>query len=86
MNVNSAIELPKIIPVYNVENYLQECIDSVISQSCLRLEIILINDGSTDSSRAIADQYAKKDNWIMMMNNCMLSFLSGEINLYDNHS
>jgi len=67
MNENSDIELSVIIPVYNVEDYLRECIDSVISQSGLRLEIILIDDGSTDSSGVVADQYAGKDNRIKVI-------------------
>lgn len=46
-----------IIPVYNVENYLEECLKSVINQSYKRLEIILIDDGSTDKSGKICDKY-----------------------------
>jgi glycosyltransferase involved in cell wall biosynthesis len=50
-----------IIPVYNVEEYLCECIDSVINQKYKNLQIILVDDGSTDSSGKICDDYAKKD-------------------------
>jgi glycosyltransferase involved in cell wall biosynthesis len=50
-----------IIPIYNVEKYLSRCLDSVINQTYSDLEIILIDDGSTDSSRLICDKYAKKD-------------------------
>lgn len=50
-----------IIPVYNVEAYLRRCIDSVISQSCRDLEIILVDDGSPDNSGAICDEYARRD-------------------------
>lgn len=50
-----------VIPVYNVERYLEECLASVINQTYRNIEIILINDGSTDSSGAIADKIAKKD-------------------------
>ena len=50
-----------IIPVYNVEDYLCECVDSVINQTYKNLEIILIDDGSTDSSGKICDDYAEKD-------------------------
>lgn len=53
-----------IIPIYNAEKYLNKCIDSLINQTYTNLEIILINDGSTDSSGKIADRYAKKDNRI----------------------
>ena len=50
-----------IIPIYNVESYLAQCLDSVLAQSYENLEILLINDGSTDSSGAIAKAYADKD-------------------------
>lgn len=54
-----------IIPVYNVERYLKRCLDSVTNQTYKNLEIILINDGSTDSSGSICNEYAKKDNRII---------------------
>jgi len=50
-----------IIPVYNTECYLNECVDSVLRQTHRNLEVILVNDGSADSSPAICDDYAKKD-------------------------
>ncbi|MGM9600387.1 MAG: glycosyltransferase family 2 protein [Faecousia sp.] len=50
-----------IIPVYNVEKYLQRCLDSVIEQTYKNLEVILIDDGSTDHSGEICDDYAAKD-------------------------
>jgi len=50
-----------IVPVYNVEKYLRECLDSIESQTLKDIEIICVNDGSTDSSPAILDEYAKKD-------------------------
>ena len=50
-----------IVPVYNVEEYLDECIQSILSQSCTDFEILLINDGSTDQSGAICDRYALID-------------------------
>lgn len=56
--------MPKIsviIPVYNVELYLRECLDSVLTQHYSSLQIILIDDGSTDNSGAICDEYAAKD-------------------------
>lgn len=56
-----------IIPVYNVEKYLKRCLDSVISQSYKNLEIILIDDGSTDNSGVICDEYAEKDNRIVLI-------------------
>ncbi len=53
-----------IIPVYNVEKYLKECLDSVINQSYTNIEILLIDDGSTDSSSKICKEYCKIDNRI----------------------
>lgn len=56
-----------IIPVYNVEQYLCECVDSVINQTYKNLEIILVDDGSTDSSGKICDDYAEKDTRITVI-------------------
>ena len=50
-----------IVPIYNTSKYLPKCLDSIIGQSYQNLEIILIDDGSTDDSGKIADDYAKKD-------------------------
>lgn len=50
-----------LIPVYNVEPYLRECLDSVVKQSMKELEIICVDDGSTDASGDILDEYAEKD-------------------------
>lgn len=57
-----------IIPVYNVENYLSECLDSIINQSLNDIEIICINDGSTDNSLKILQDYEKRDNRIRVIN------------------
>ena len=56
-----------IIPVYNVENYLRECLDSVINQSLDNFEIICVNDGSTDKSRDILSEYKNKDKRISIL-------------------
>lgn len=57
-----------IVPVYNVENYLNRCLDSIIKQSYKNLDIILINDGSTDNSLKICNNYAKSDTRITVIN------------------
>ena len=54
-----------IVPVYNVENYLNKCLDSLINQTYKNLEIIVINDGSIDNSGTICQEYAQKDNRIV---------------------
>lgn len=55
-----------IIPVYKVETYIRDCIDSILSQSYENLEIILIDDGSPDKCPLICDEYAKKDKRIIV--------------------
>ncbi|MCR8699417.1 hypothetical protein CYJ41_03695 [Campylobacter ureolyticus] len=56
-----------IIPVYNVEKYLKKCIESVINQTYKNLEIILVDDGSSDNSGKICDEFAQKDNRIKVI-------------------
>lgn len=56
-----------IVPVYNVERYLPECIESLIKQTYKNIEIILVDDGSTDSSGKICDQYAETDKRIKVI-------------------
>ncbi len=77
-----------IVPVYNVESYLEKCINSIINQSYKNLEIILVNDGSKDRSGEICDFYASKDDRIKIINksngglsdarNCGLEVAKGE--------
>ena len=50
-----------IIPVYNLEDYLEKCLDSIINQTYTNLDILAVNDGSTDGSPSILKQYASKD-------------------------
>ena len=53
-----------IVPVYNVEKYIRECLDSIVNQTYKNLQIILVDDGSTDNSGKICDEFAKKDSRI----------------------
>lgn len=80
-----------VIPIYNVEKYLKECLDSIINQTYKNLEIILVNDGSTDSSLNIAKEYAKNDPRFTIINkqnggqssarNIGIEYFSGEYSL-----
>ena len=63
------IKVSVIIPVYNVEEYLKECLDSVINQTLKEIEIICIDDCSTDNSYNILEEYAKKDDRITIIKN-----------------
>ncbi|MBO6250014.1 MAG: glycosyltransferase family 2 protein [Muribaculaceae bacterium] len=56
-----------IIPVFNVEPYLQQCVESVLSQTYRNLEVLLIDDGSTDGSAALCDQWAERDNRVRVV-------------------
>lgn len=62
------IKISIIIPIYNTEKYLSECIESVLTQSLYNVEVICINDGSTDNSLSILKDYAEKDNRIVLIN------------------
>ena len=53
-----------IVPVYNVEKYLEDCLDSILKQTYDDFEVIVVNDGSTDNSQKVIDNYAKRDNRI----------------------
>ena len=56
-----------IVPVYNVETYLAKCVDSILAQTYTNLEIILVNDGSSDGCGRICDEYAKQDKRIKVI-------------------
>lgn len=56
-----------VIPVYNVSEYVRECLDSVIAQTYTDIEIILVDDGSTDDSGRICDEYASRDSRIKVL-------------------
>ena len=56
-----------IVPVYQVEDYLDRCVQSLMKQTYSELEIILVDDGSVDSSPQMCDQYAKIDNRVKVI-------------------
>lgn len=63
----SMIQIGVIVPVYNVECYLQKCIDSILSQTFRDFELILVDDGSTDNSGKICDEYAERNEKIRVV-------------------
>ena len=56
-----------IVPVYNVQQYLPQCIESILAQTYQRLEIILVDDGSTDGSGKLCDEFAQRDRRIKVI-------------------
>ena len=63
----SEVLISVLVPVYNIEKYLDKCITSIINQTYKNLEIVLVDDGSTDSSGNICDKYAQEDNRIKVI-------------------
>ena len=57
-----------IVPVYNIENYIEGCIKSLVYQTYNKIEIILVNDGSTDNSLSVCERFAVSDNRIKIVN------------------
>ena len=57
-----------IVPVYNVEEYLEECLESIRQQTFTDIEVILVNDGSTDSSKEICERFCQADNRFKLIN------------------
>ena len=57
-----------IVPVYNVEEYLEECLESIKNQTYSNIEVILVNDGSTDNSQAICERYCQQDSRFHLIN------------------
>ncbi len=62
------MKISVIIPIYNSEQYLENCLESIVNQSYENLEIILVNDGSTDKSLSICEKYAENDKRIVVLN------------------
>ena len=71
-----------VVPVFNVEDYLCACIESIINQSFRDLEIILVNDGSTDSSLDICNTFSARDQRITVINQKNTVFMSIHIFLF----
>lgn len=78
-----------IVPVYNVEKYLIECLESILHQTYSSWECVLVDDGSTDSSGDICDEYSAKDQRFKVVHkenggissarNCAMKYISGGV-------
>lgn len=68
MSMKSNPLLSVIVPIYNTAEFLPECLDSILNQTYQNLEVICINDGSTDNSLSLLDEYASKDSRIIIIN------------------
>ena len=81
-----------IVPIYNVENYLNKCIESIVNQTYPNLEIVLVDDGATDNCPEICDNWAKKDDRIKVVHknngglasarNAGMNIMSGELFMF----
>jgi glycosyltransferase involved in cell wall biosynthesis len=60
MSKDKSVKVSVIVPVYNVEKFLPRCLNSLLGQTLKDIEIILVNDGSTDNSPVLCDEYKKK--------------------------
>ncbi len=80
-NYNNIIKVSIIVPVYNSESYLNECINSLLSQTLKEIEIILINDGSKDKSLEILNNFALKDSRIIIISKVNNTGMSDARNL-----
>ena len=67
--MNGIIKVSVIVPVHNVKKYIKQCIDSIVNQTLKEIEIILVDDCSTDGTSAILDDYAKRDERIQVVHN-----------------
>ena len=60
------MKISVIVPVYNVENYIRECLDSILASTYTDFELILVDDGSTDNSGTICEEYASRDSRVVV--------------------
>lgn len=61
------IKVSVVVPMYNVELYLRECVDSILNQTLEDIEVILVDDGSPDNCGEIASEYAEKDSRVKVI-------------------
>lgn len=63
-----------IVPIYNMEKYLNKCVDSILNQTYSNIEILLVDDGSTDSSAIICNEYMNSDSRIKVFHKKMVAY------------
>ena len=68
-----------VVPVYNMEKFLPICIESILRQSIQDIEVILVDDGSTDTSGSICDAYSKQDSRVKVIHKRMVVYLLQEM-------
>lgn len=78
-NTPNRTKVSIIVPVYNTANYLDRCMESILRQTHTNLEVIIVNDGSTDKSADICNKYARIDRRVTVIHKRMLVFLAQEI-------
>lgn len=66
--MDNKVKVSIVVPIYNVEKYLRQCLDSIVNQTLKNIEIICVNDGSTDNSLKIIQEFADKDSRIKIIN------------------
>ena len=71
-----------IVPVYNVEKYLDRCLNSLVNQTLRDIEILVVNDGTKDNSQKIIDKYVKMDSRVLPLKRKMEDYQMLEIMLY----
>lgn len=74
MEKNEKVKISVIVPIYNVEKYLKKCLDSIVNQTFKEFELILVNDGSTDNSEIICEEYRRKDSRIVYLKKVMVAY------------
>ena len=73
MEKNEKVKISVIVPIYNGEKYLKKCLDSIVNQTFKEFELILVNDGSTDNSEIICEEYRRKDSTIVYLKKVMVA-------------
>lgn len=77
------VKVSVLVPIYNVEKYLPQCLESLINQTLSDIEIVCVDDGSTDRSATILDEYARRDCCINILLICIKVLNFGNIHTYE---